>query len=345
MVRFSIDESGYTGFDLLNQQQRFQGASALDVSNEEAIRLIKEYFPRLQAAELKYSSLARRPTNHRKLIELQREILNNYNCVSYICDKRFLLILMFLDYATEPYYYRRGIDFYEDGQNFGLASLLYYTGEVLCGPSFELMLKDFQVAVREKTDVSVKKLLETVRSLDWKQFGEALGPIAEASPECVSAIMGDGVSTDAAMVVLYSLISRMEATTNSPYIVEHDRSKNLLQYNHLLENLASHEKSKVFKASKLASIVFPLKLTRVSQVDSLNSPAVQLADVLIGSVVDATNSLKGINANLEYGKELISLYADNQIIHLLPSLNFTEQKKFRKGTQASQIIDYFAINF
>jgi hypothetical protein len=345
MSRFSIDESGYTGFDLLNEQQRFQGASALDISDEDARRLIQEYFPRLQADELKYSALARRPTNHKNLVQIQREILKNYNCTSYVCDKRFLLILMFLDYAAEPYYYKRGVDFYEDGQNYALASLLYYTGVPLCGPGFTLMLKNFQLAVKEKTGNAVKNLVNSVRGLNWEEFGEALGPIASESSECVSAILTEGVSTDAAMVVLYSLISRMEATTTEPYAVMHDRSKNLLQYHQLLESLVAHKESKVFKTSKLASIIFPLKLTGVTQIDSKDSPAVQLADILIGAVIDATNSLKGLNEKTDYGREIISLYSDNQIIHLFPSLNFGEQKEFRKGTQAAEVVDYFAANF
>ena len=41
----------------------------------------------------------------------------------------------------------------------------------------------------------------------------------------------------------------------------------------------------------------------------------------------------------------MSLYADDQFIHLVPSINFDEQKQFRKGTQAAEMIDYFARNF
>ena len=61
MERFSVDESGYTGFDLLNSDQRFQGASAISISDQEAARLIKEHFPKLRAPEMKYGALARRP--------------------------------------------------------------------------------------------------------------------------------------------------------------------------------------------------------------------------------------------------------------------------------------------
>ncbi|HPF22352.1 MAG TPA: hypothetical protein PK417_02680 [Hyphomonas sp.] len=77
MECFRIDESGYTGYDLLNPNQRFQGASALAISDEEAAQLIKEYFPRLQAPELKYRSLSRRNSNHQRLISLQRDLLTH----------------------------------------------------------------------------------------------------------------------------------------------------------------------------------------------------------------------------------------------------------------------------
>src|SRR5690606_26352986 len=133
MECFRIDESGYTGFDLLNHEQRFQGAAAIAISDQDASRLIKEYFPRLQAAELKYRAISRRPAHHPKLLELQRDILSNYKCITFVCDKRFLLILMFLDYAVEPYYHRRGANFYEHGQNYALASLLAIAGPTFLG--------------------------------------------------------------------------------------------------------------------------------------------------------------------------------------------------------------------
>jgi hypothetical protein len=131
MECFRIDESGYTGFDLLNAQQPFQGASAIAIDDEDAARLIREHFPRMQAPELKYSQLSRRPAYAQRLIALQRDVLNHFKCVPYVCDKRFLLLLMFIDYAVEPFYYARGMDFYQDGQNYALASVLYSAGPAL----------------------------------------------------------------------------------------------------------------------------------------------------------------------------------------------------------------------
>jgi len=53
MECFRVDESGYTGFDLLNLEQRFQGAAAIAIDDDQARRLIQEHFPKLQAEELK----------------------------------------------------------------------------------------------------------------------------------------------------------------------------------------------------------------------------------------------------------------------------------------------------
>ena len=86
MECFRIDESGYTGFDLLNAEQRFQGATAIAIDDDEASRLIREHFPTLQASELKYRALARRPANHPRLIALQRDLLTHHKCVTYVCD-------------------------------------------------------------------------------------------------------------------------------------------------------------------------------------------------------------------------------------------------------------------
>lgn len=346
MECFHIDESGYTGFDLLNTEQRFQGAAAVAISDEEASRLIRAHFPKLQASELKYHALARRPGYRQPLLDLQRAVLSQHKCVTYVCDKRFLLVLMFLDYAVEPFYYERGHDFYQDGQNYALASLLYTVGPTLLGRgAFNDLLVAFQMAVKEKTPQALDELVKTARKLDWCKLPEALGPLAKGSPECLSAIATPGVSTDAAMVVLQSLISRMEVMAAGPYWVKHDKSKNLLTYHELLQRYIDHQDEVEFRQTQIAGIRFPLRLSSVTQVDSKTSPAVQIADVLIGAAIEAANGLTGLRPPLLDPHAVIALYADDQFIHLVPSINFDEQKQFREGTQAAEMIDYFAKHF
>lgn len=347
MECFRIDESGYTGFDLLNAEQRFQGATAIAIDNDQARHLIQEHFPKLQADELKYRALARRRANHSRLIALQRDLLTHHKCVTYVCDKRYLLLLMLLDYAVEPFYYQRGIDFYEDGQNYSLASLLYITGPMLLGDgALDRLLASFQRATKEKSPAALADLVDAARASKWQELPEVLGPLAQfAAPECLQAVATPGVTTDAALVVLQSLVSRMEAMADGPYLVEHDQSKNLLTYHDLLQRYIHHEDPITFHQSEIASISFPLKLRAVTQVDSRNSPAVQLADVMIGAAIDAANTLTGHRVGALDAEEVMALYADHQLIHMLPSIDFEEQKRFRQGTQAAQLIEYFAENF
>lgn len=343
---FSIDESGYTGFDLLNAEQRFQGAAAVSISDHEAAQLIREHFPRLQAPELKYHALARRPGYRQPLMDLQRAVLSQHKCVTYVCDKRFLLMLMFLDYAVEPFYYERGHDFYQDGQNYALASLLYTAGPSLLGKTaFDDLLAAFQRAVKYKTQQALNSLVIAARQLNWRKLPEALGPLALGSPECLSAIAAPEVSTDAAMVVLQSLISRMEVMSAEPYRVEHDQSKNLLRYHELLQSYIDHQNEVEFRQTQIGSIRFPLKLSSISQVDSKTSPAVQIADVMIGAAIEAANGLAGLRTPLLNPQAVMSLYGNDQFIHLVPSIDFDKQKQLRKGTQAAEMIDYFAQHF
>lgn len=271
-------------------------------------------------------------------------ILQNYKCVTYVCDKRFLLLLMFLDYAVEPFYYERGVDFYADGQNYSLASLLYFVGPTLLGKdAFEALQSAFQLAMREKTPQTLHDLVVAARKTNWHKMLEALGPLAGyGAPECLSAIATPGVSTDAAFIVLLALISRMEAMTDGPYRVEHDQSKNLLTYRALLERYINHDDNVEFRQTEITSIKFPLKLASVNQVDSKTSPAVQLADVMIGVAIETAISLRGRRAGGLEPEAVLALYADDQIIHMLPSIDFDEQLRFRRGTQAGEAIDYFS---
>ncbi|RYG86328.1 MAG: hypothetical protein EON59_10260 [Alphaproteobacteria bacterium] len=347
MECFRIDESGYTGFDLLNEDQRFQGAAAIAISDEDAAQLITKHFPDLKATELKYRALSRRPGNHPRLIGLIGDLLRERKCVVYVCDKRFLLILMFIDYAVEPYYYERGLDFYKDGQNYTLGSLLAVAGPAILGKvEFDALLAAFQAAMKAKSPESLRHLVAAARRTCWQELPEALGPLAQyAAPECLSAIATPGVTTDAAMVVLQALITRMEVMAAGPYRVEHDQSKNLATYHDLLQQLIGHTNEIEFRQSEIASLRFPLKLTQVTQVDSSTSPAVQLADVLIGAALEAANTMTGHRSGGLDPEQLLPLFADDQFIHLLPDTDFEAQRRFRQGTQASEVIDYFASNF
>ena len=80
--------------------------------------------------------------------------------------------------------------------------------------------------------------------------------------------------------------------------------------------------------------MLPAALIRATQV--------QIADVLIGGAIEAGNVLAGLRQRDFDPEKLLQFYRDDQFIHLIPSPDFEEQKKFRAGSQSAEMIDYFS---
>lgn len=340
MTVFYMDESGFTGADLLQKLQPFQGASALCICPDDARYLIRQHFPKLKAPELKFSSLIKRDTNLKPLYELQRDLLANFPCVICVADKKFILILLFVTHAVEPWYHARGENLLRDGRHFLLASMAYFAGPTLLGNDFELILRRFQQAMREKTDAAVLALTDTIRSIEWTVLSELLGPLATGTPECIGEILDKGTTTDASFIILNALISRTELMADGEYRVEHDRSKNLLQYNHHLSRFIECSQPAEFKLSAHASVSYPLKLTDVCQVDSVDSPGVQLCDVLVGGCIRA------LHEQIRDGKagfySPARLYEDHHFIGFKAEYDLTRDSVFRKGGQNAEYVDFIS---
>lgn len=66
---------------------------------------------------------------------------------------------------------------------------------------------------------------------------------------------------------------------------------------------------------------------------------------MIGAALEAANTMTGLGVGGLDPEKLIPLYAPDQFIHLTPSVDFEEQRRFRQGTQSSEMIDYFTANF
>lgn len=346
MIHVYMDESGYTGFDLLNKEQPFQATSALQISEDTAKKLINNYFPSNKAAELKHKKLSKYKSNWKNLIQLQKEILCNHNGFSFVCDKKYLLILRFLDNCVEPFYYDGGVDFYENGQNYALASLLYFAGSTMWGEEeFYNLLHFYQRASKTKLDLNIEFLVEHAKLLFRKnEMPEVLGPITIRHKSCLEELKTDENGTDITHVMVFGLVSHLEKYIQYPYQVIHDKSKALAVYNRFFEQLINLKEEATFHKTEITNISFPLKLKSVSQVDSKSSYGVQLADILVGGIVEHANTLKQPSKKNDYNQEVITLYNDNDIIHMIPSINFDEHKEFRKGNQAKEFIQFLSKN-
>lgn len=207
--------------------------------------------------------------------------------------------------------------------------MVYFAGPALLGNDFELILRGFQQAMKEKSDAAVRALTDTIRSVNWTVLGEFLGPLATGDPDCIGEILDKHTTTDPSFIILQALISRTEVMAADKYCIEHDRSKNLLQYNHYISRFINCDQSVEFQLSDQAFIRYPLKLTEVRQVDSLDSPGVQLCDVLVGGCIRALRDQIRDGRSGFYSPA--KLYEDHHFIAFRPEVDFSKEKAFRQG--------------
>ncbi len=338
-----VDESGYTGRDLLNTQQPLMVLSALFISEAEAMSLRSKYFPRLRAPELKHQALARRPAHWDALLGLQRECLERHRGISFVAEKRYLCVLKMLDDCIEPVFHAHGVNFYQEGHHVALASLLCLTGPTSFGrEQFAKLLRLYQRASRSKSATDIDAFASHARSLVAQESGEILVPIAYRDPVFVAEISSPGTSTNVAASMLSGLISQLEVRANGPYRVIHDASPAMRAHHGVLQALAEADTQVSFRVSDVAALNYPLHLASVDEGDSAAETGLQLADILAGGVAVAAKSLFRLAEPNAYNSHVIPLYSESNFMHMVPQRDLTEVKEAFANSQAEEAIKFVA---
>lgn len=343
MKRVFLDESGYTGRDLLNRDQPFLVLSALCIDDDVAEKIRQTHFPRLAAAELKFSNLKRRISARQPLLDLQLQCINDHMAITFVADKKYMCILKMLDDCLEPDMHDRGFNFYQDGTNHGLASLIYMTGDAFWGTdNFNKLLKLYQIASANKDRASLTAFSKHAQRLLSSDIGIYLEPIASLSKPFIQSILSPETNTNVAASMLHGIISRIEVLTGEPYELIHDTSPAMRKHHDLLHTLSSATEPVEFHVSDITTVSYPLQLDRVTEGDSEKLAGLQLADVLAGAAALACVQMKQ-DPQSEWAQSVIKSYPDSQFIHILPAEDPREIKDRFAGSQVAQVIDYATI--
>lgn len=87
---------------------------------------------------------------------------------------------------------------------------------------------------------------------------------------------------------------------------------------------------------------FPLKLTNVEQIDSKRCFGIQLADLLIGGMIEHAMSEFGVKEKNDYNQNIIELYDNKNLLTLLPNVNFEESIKERSNSDSFEFIEFLS---
>ena len=341
MIDFYIDESGYTGGDLLNKEQPFVGVSSVLICEGTAKQLVNDFFPKIQADELKHKNLSRRENYWNNLLAIQDALLNEHFGITYVCNKKYLLCLLFLSTCLEPFYYQDGKDFFKNGEIVSIASLMYKAAPAFWGrDEFDDLLYLFQNAMKVKSDVSINALTEKAKYLSGRKLSELLIPLSNGHHGCIEEIKFSKSTTDPVVITMISLISHIEKYIKEKYRIIHDRSRSLTRYHDILNVFIGIEDNVSFPQSDITSFNFPLMITEVTQEDSKNKFGLQMADLLVGGAIEHAMSQMGLIKKNDYNQKIASLYRTENFIHLLPSTDFEGNVTRFKDTDSFDFIEF-----
>lgn len=284
-----FDESGFTGYNLLDAQQPVFVIASCDLAPEASGRLLQSVFPRYQAAEFKFSNIWR-SNNRARLVEFGRECAALAdNVFFWRTDKRFAVLTKVIDFLIEPYIHAAGYDFYADGFCWKYCNYVHYGLVEFGEPAlYDSLIRLYQTFSRNPNRQTLQELQQLLRimanSLDEpiQIFFEQMAMGAGLFEEYHDLDTFSG-SDELYVTTMLAIIGHWRRQTDDDLAVFHDTTAHFFRHRPMWETITSPDvPAQVHRAGDGTDIVFPLRVTSTTAVDSENCRAIQLCDVLAG---------------------------------------------------------------
>ncbi len=336
-----MDESGYTGTDLLNRSQPVLAISSHRYTEQESIRLKTEFFKRVQAPELKYSMLAKSPRHRQAILELLASLPGGRRQVKvYVFHKRFGLLTKIVDlFIIESMHYT-GLDLYSLGGHIPLANLLWFTLPVFGGQGFfDQLLTDFQSMLISRTLESYERFFRPVRLIRGQQkLDELLDYLRIADRVMGYAhlrnLHGEPEVAHAGAMALVQ--SWRRSLPRSPFQLIHDRSSAIANNWEAWQALTSPDNPPLVIGTGDERFVLPLNVRETRLAISHEHVGLQMADVLAGAVAAAWRGRAIEGEESEYSNSLAAALGELPSQILWPNLSIKPVKQ--RGSE--QLISY-----
>lgn len=310
MLTIYMDESGFTGQDLLSPAQPIFVHASTTLSNEECDEFYKEYFSGTRGLELKHKILSRRSSGQHRIANFIHAVRNVDQFTAFICHKEFTLLTYLVDLWVEPEMHRAGIDLYKDGGNLALCNMAYYCLRTLQNDKFlKEHLMRFQRMMIERTLNSYHEffgeLYRDYRRADVQTKNLLvffLGPFYGLGYERLSTIPEQALCP--ALTTAINMCSHWRKRTNAPLKLVHDASSAITKDKWLLDFITSPDIENRIIGPPDRYAVYPLNVVQTEFADSRSHLQLQFCDLVAGAIA-------------AWCRQFIDLsYDKNYVIHL-----------------------------
>ncbi len=284
-----FDESGFTGYNLLDSSQPIFAIASTDVDEQQTEVILRESFPNYQGPEFKFSNIWG-TQNRAGLLKFASHLraLQDHSFV-YMIDKRFAVLTKIVDFLIEPYITDAGYDFYDDGFCWKYCNYIYFGLTHFAPPELlESLLKHYQVFSRDPSRESLARLRTQLKFMASssdervKIFLEQMELGARLFHEYHDLEKFRG-SDELQLTTMLAIVSHWRQTYPEDFAAIHDASSNFLRGKDLWDRITNNNvPSQMHRQGDGTFVEFPLRVVSMTAVDSKNSRSIQFCDILAG---------------------------------------------------------------
>ena len=342
-----LDESGYTGSNVLDKQQPAFVISTIGLSEAECLELKNQFFSEIQASELKHVDIAKRPKGQKMVIEFLNHLTTMPNAFKLgLVHKEYALVGKCVDILTETAAHETGFNIYRQGFNLALTNVLFLVLPTLAGQKFyDRMLSRFQKMVRSRTrgdyesffdlirrphrNKDVDKLLDFLRVYDrvigYREFSETL----------------DNNQLDLALTTAVQIMGSWRSQIEGEIVLYHDISSNMSRQSDVWNALMDPSLPSTEVGYDRRRLTFPIAVKETKFEESKNWAGLQLADVLAGATSRAAEwTINEEDSSDSYGQVLAEFVRAQVGFTIWPSRGITPEELGTVGVDAEDPINY-----
>lgn len=350
MPTFYVDESGFTGEDLLAATQPVFAHATTDFAPDDARWIVESVFKGVNAKELKYAQLRKNAGHRQRILELVRTVAADPGRAAiWIAHKEYALLTLIVDWWMEPLAQKHGLNLYEDGANLGMANMLFYCLEGFWSREFrrDLLLR-FQHMIRTRTPKAFSQCEEFVRRAAEKADSNRKDVLRYFGPSFVllgrQHVRGlpDRV-LDIALPGLIFLGHIWRGRHDGPWEVVHDQSSNMAKQKWLWDALSSPELATATFDNPGGAQHFPMNVISTRFAASESERQLQICDVLAGATVAFLRNRVRAEGDQRYFEQLAMAGIENLIVGgLWPSTEVTPEGLGMRGWDGNRAIEWIS---
>lgn len=284
-----FDESGFTGYNLLDPAQPVFSVASVDIAEERAEEILRRSFPRYQGEEYHFTNIWR--SRHRGGLGTFCNHLHEVSELSFCfaTNKRFAIFTKIMDFLVEPAITESCFDFYDEGFCWKYSNYAYHGIMQFGSPELlDYLIRFYQDFSRTPTAESLSLLQHRLRMMassaepEIRIFLEQMALGADLF-ERYSDLDDFRNSNDLQTGTMLAVIGHWRQAYTEDFSVVHDNSSNFWRNREMWSKITSSDNPEAAtRAGDGSYVEYPLRVVSTEGRDSRLSRSIQFCDVLAG---------------------------------------------------------------